>query len=626
MKTGLVMMMALVCCALRTSGTLHARPDRFPAVKKGVADLRGMGADTAGTPVRLAGEWEFYYGRFIPPEVFSRPTDRPAPEFIHVPSIWNTSVSGGAEPNGQGHATYRAVILTAEPSERSTSRPFALMMPAVESAYTLFVNGIPSAANGVPGTDRQGTLPEWRPLIIDLPVGADKIELVVQISNFHHARGGFSQAPCFGSAEAVRKTRERGVALKLFTFGCLFMIAFYHVMIFCLRPREKTALYFGLFCLCMAVRSLVIEEFFLVSLFPALPWDTVVRITYLSFSLGIAAFSPFLHSLYVQDALPWGNRIFTGIGLVYSAVILVTPPMVFTGWVAGFQAVILAGGVYALGILIRAVRNGREGALLFLGAFAVYFVCILSDTFHHYLGIHTDYVAPMGFIVFISMQAVVLARRYAGAFVRIEELFQEKTKLEGAAFTLQSLSYIDPLTGVANRRRLDDYMHGAWRRSEDSGEPVSLIMIDIDFFKAYNDRFGHPAADGVLKKIAHALEACVSRPTDLVARYGGEEFAAVLPGTDLKGAFALSEIIRGKIQGLKVLAADTSASDYVSVSLGCAVAFPGAGKKPDDLIRSADSALYRAKTRGRNRTEMNGPRPSSSNSIRSGDLPNGPSS
>lgn len=592
----LFMIMALLVLAVWPSTAMAGVTAK---AHEGVVDLRGHDFVETG-PIKLKGKWEFHYGRFVPPEEFPSGEPLSGADFIPVPSTWKGFVSEGRTLPGTGYATYRLKILL-DPWDAAQR---AMLLPGLDTAFTLYVNGTAVASAGIAGMDRDSSVPEWKPMVVDFMSRDDLLDVVIHISNFHHARGGIGQTAFFGDAESIRGLREKGVAMKLFTFGSLFMIALYHLAIFILRPKEKSALYFGLFCFCMAVRSLVIEEFFLTSVFPGISYDTLARITYLTFSLGVSAFAFFLYSLYGQEMKKPALFVLAGAGIAYSLVIAAAPVTVFTGLVQAFQAVIIAGSLYGLLVFVRAALRKREDAVLFLAAFVFCFVCIVNDTLHHNQVISTAYIVPTGFLIFIFMQSVVLARRYSRAFVRIAELFREKTKLEGTTLTLQSLSYLDPLTGIANRRRLDEYLDTEWRRAAREKTPISMILMDIDFFKKYNDRYGHLAGDGVLKRIARALESSVHRPADLVARYGGEEFAVILPNTELPGAEALSENIRKKILELKIPSAEKSVSEYVSVSLGCTSFLPNSSEKPRVLVEYADRALYRAKEGGRNRTEV----------------------
>lgn len=168
---------------------------------------------------------------------------------------------------------------------------------------------------------------------------------------------------------------------------------------------------------------------------------------------------------------------------------------------------------------------------------------------------------------------------------------------------MENLSYLDQLTGISNRRRLDEILEIEWQRALLTEEKLAFIMIDIDFFKSYNDEFGHLAGDEVLRIIATAIASCSRESTDIVARYGGEEFAVLLPNTDLRGAVVLAETIRKKVLNLNIASAEKKASDSVTISLGCAALQPKAEGEPLELIKLADKQLYYAKTKGRNRTE-----------------------
>lgn len=179
------------------------------------------------------------------------------------------------------------------------------------------------------------------------------------------------------------------------------------------------------------------------------------------------------------------------------------------------------------------------------------------------------------------------------------KLFEEK--LQRTNEFLKQLSTMDGLTGIANRRRFDEFMEIECARSKDSGLPISLIMFDIDFFKLYNDTYGHQAGDDCLKLIASTISLKINRSSDLFARYGGEEFAIVLPGTDLKGAAKVAEKVRKAVEDIKILHSGSKVSQYVTISVGV-VSSETVNPEPKSMIVKADDALYCAKNLGRNRT------------------------
>jgi diguanylate cyclase (GGDEF)-like protein len=187
---------------------------------------------------------------------------------------------------------------------------------------------------------------------------------------------------------------------------------------------------------------------------------------------------------------------------------------------------------------------------------------------------------------------------------REEELLRVTHQLQEANQTLQRISAQDALTGVANRRSFDSHLAHEWSRAAREQKPLSLIICDIDYFKAFNDYYGHPRGDECLRQVARALRAPVKRPGDLVARYGGEEFVVLLPWTVLSGAVALAEKLRERIASLRIPHARSLAAPHVTLSLGAASVIPLRQARTAGLVEAADQALYAAKERGRNRVEF----------------------
>jgi len=173
-------------------------------------------------------------------------------------------------------------------------------------------------------------------------------------------------------------------------------------------------------------------------------------------------------------------------------------------------------------------------------------------------------------------------------------------QLETANQELERLVNADGLTQVANRRRFDQYLTQEWFRSQGE-EPLSLVMCDVDFFKLYNDTYGHQAGDDCLRHVAQAIHKSVMRNSDLVARYGGEEFAVILPNTDAMGALAVAERIKVNVEQTCIPHSRSQVSQYVTVSQGVATAIPSDDSSQESLIAAADKALYHAKGLGRNR-------------------------
>ena len=169
---------------------------------------------------------------------------------------------------------------------------------------------------------------------------------------------------------------------------------------------------------------------------------------------------------------------------------------------------------------------------------------------------------------------------------------------------LERQSMVDGLTGIPNRRRYQEHLALVWGQCLRQRSALTLILMDVDYFKAYNDHYGHQAGDDCLVRVAQALETTHRRYLDLVARYGGEEFICILPGTDGPGALSRAEAMRTAVESLAIPHAYSSAGSRVTISLGAVCYHPRAGDGPEAAVALADQALYRAKQEGRNRTIM----------------------
>ncbi len=193
--------------------------------------------------------------------------------------------------------------------------------------------------------------------------------------------------------------------------------------------------------------------------------------------------------------------------------------------------------------------------------------------------------------------ASITANLVVQQFARMEEINANLAKMNDE---LQKISSLDGLTGVANRRFHDEMFTREWRRCRRNRQSLSLVMIDIDFFKLYNDCYGHPAGDACLIKIAETLNSVIHRPTDLLARYGGEEFVYTLSECDKDAACIIAEKARVTIDRLQIPHKESLVSAHVTISLGVATIIPEQSIEYTTLSEQADNALYHAKESGRN--------------------------
>ncbi|MCU0976255.1 MAG: GGDEF domain-containing protein [Steroidobacteraceae bacterium] len=302
--------------------------------------------------------------------------------------------------------------------------------------------------------------------------------------------------------------------------------------------------------------------------------------------------------------------------------------IVFPLLTAGFAATLVAGTGRLLRALVAVAAPTvvvAVTALVLLGerhaGQSVFPVLVITTMFVYYLLGQSFYGAlrtgAIGFVAFLAGAWLIGLAQEAFAY---QVLLLAITNLVGGtvAYTLEAarrtawlearllaeMADRDGLTGIHNRRCLDAHLHAAWQQGIREQRPMALLMIDIDCFKPYNDRYGHQAGDEVLKQVAGLLAQGARRPLDLVARYGGEEFAVVLYDTTRAHAAALAERIVAEVRNLGITNAGSSCAPVVTVSVGVALVQPAPGRRPEGFVQLADAALYAAKDAGRDRVHV----------------------
>lgn len=188
-------------------------------------------------------------------------------------------------------------------------------------------------------------------------------------------------------------------------------------------------------------------------------------------------------------------------------------------------------------------------------------------------------------------------------------LRESQKKLAETNLELLRLVNVDSLTGLANRRHFDESLHLEWKRAERNQTSLSVMMLDIDFFKSYNDTYGHLKGDEILRKVAGIIQKSVMRPADQASRYGGEEFVVILPETSSSGAKSLAEEIRKNVEALNIPHEGSTIASCLTISIGIASVVPFGEDGPLSLVKLADAALYQAKDGGRNRVVESEPQP-----------------
>ncbi len=391
-------------------GGCELRRASGPQAVKGVLDLSGW--DFAhGGPAELVGEYEFYWNQHLSPLDFAGVSPPQPSGFIQVPGYWNNAQVDGRELPGEGFATYRLTVLLGKHPPA-----LALEVAEVSTAYRLFVDDRLVAAVGSAGETGQTTEPRQIPVLVSFAPASDRLHLLLQVSNFHHRRGGLWEVVRLGEEGQLRALRERERLGDFFLLGGIFVMALYHLTLFALRRRFRASFYYGIFCFLVALRMLTTDERYLVDLLANLSWAPIVKLDYLSFYLAVPVFGLFLNSFFMS----FSTRLVRGclmVGFAFSAVVILTPVRIFSHTLPVYEiyTLVLAGYAFVHFLLV-ALRRPQVDAIVFLAGLSALFLAMINDILYVERFIQTGFWAPYALLVFIISQSYMISFRLIKTF------------------------------------------------------------------------------------------------------------------------------------------------------------------------------------------------------------------
>lgn len=377
---------------------------------------------------KLHGEVEFYYDTLLTPNDFHR-LAKPVPSgLIEIPGKWNDFKINSEKINGYGKGTYKFEINVPEKGW------YGLKITEFKSAYSLWINGEYLGGAGVVSSNKQGMVPSRQRKEYYYLSATDHIEVILQVSNFHHYKGGATETILFGTAQNLINYKNKQIGVETFIFGLLFILFIYHLILYFYRKEDKSILYFSLLCFAMFLRLGFIGEKILLDIASFIPWDIAIRIEYISlYSIGIFAVL-FARKLFPNEISRWLVKLISMISIGFIILVLFTSPTIFSYSPAWFIYIIGAAALYLLIMVFVALLRGREYSLsIFIGYF-VFFIFSLNDLLNYNHIIDSAFLMPLGLLVVTFSQAYVLAKKMATAYSKIkilsDELTQHANKLE----------------------------------------------------------------------------------------------------------------------------------------------------------------------------------------------------
>jgi signal transduction histidine kinase len=437
----------LVCITLLLAGSISyvtaQQKPMEPSVTHGILDLRET--DFSSTTIQLDGEWSFWWKQLLTPEqIKSIPAT-----YVQVPFLWNKLEVNGEKLPHIGYATYACTILM--PKQKPT---MGIQVHHAYTSYKLYANGHLLTSNGTPGTTAATTTPFWTTRTVTLPA-ADTIELVMQVSNFFHGRGGINKSIVVGSRDKVLRQYYIDVAYDLVLAGCLFMGGLFFFGLFTFGRHDKTILFFSLFCMVYSYRMIGTELYILHALFPSLNWFVTLKLEYLTLVISIGLFGKYTLLLYPRDGHPFMLKMLISLCILYGALILITTPAVYTPLLFYFLILCFVYIAYGIYIYMNAFHHKRSGSLYALLSSGVMFLIFLVISFK-YFGI----IEPSkgwifgGYIAFFFLQSMVLSHRFSDKLKRSARDAEQALHAKSVFLSNMSHEIRTPLNSVIGMSHL----------------------------------------------------------------------------------------------------------------------------------------------------------------------------
>jgi|GEM_PF-1934393 len=565
----------------------------------------------------LDGSWEIYGSQLLTPlDLQSQAMD---PDLlITLPNSVSNTNAGIYFPDGKGYATLRKIVQVSD-----LTQPYGLKTNYFGSANKIWINGRLMFTSGKVSDNAETYIPQYMPAEIFFTTETPTIEVVIQVANYQHRRVYLGDV-WLGSQDNIKHMTELGIIKESLLFGSLLAIAFYYFIFFLIQPSYKASLYLSIISLTVSLRGIVTSERVIMRLLPSLPGEWMMKLGYLPSFLILPLILLYIHDLFQADIMDRTAYWMKHLAVAFTVLVLVTPVAVYDFIFEYLRLVLILGAVISLlFIATHPIFRRHKGYPYLVLAGLIVLLTAVSDTLREYNYLQTPELMSFGFTCFIMIQALFLAWNFNSAYKRSSRLAGEnaqmleqitalnldlETRIRARTAELElmnkrfeEMSKLDPLTNLPNRRYFEERFTQEWFRAERTQQPLAILMIDIDFFKKYNDTFGHVKGDDCLIDVTVAIKETLSRGGDFLARYGGEEFIVLLPDTHLTGAYVVGENICKAVLAKQFENPDSELSPFVTVSVGGTAVLCNGPSQMESIINTADQALYNAKNTGRNR-------------------------
>lgn len=472
----------------------------------------------------LSGEWDFFWEQFIHG---GSPGKNVTTE--KVPGNW---ASEGRFP-ASGYGTYRLELKGLD-----AGQIYSLYIPEMISAYRFFINGTELSSNGIPGNSRETTTPRYLPLTVEFVAIESSNIIHIQVSNFNYRKSGIWRDLFIGFPAAIQKMQQKKMLRDMFLLGILIFISAYHISLYLFRREEKAELFFGLICLVMSLRLVSTGEQLLSYYLPAIPWGIIRKLEFSAFPLSSALAPLFMRSLFPNESNLKFIRGILALSSVEGVIFFILPVRVSNYFIVPAEIFILFVLIYSLSIIIRAILNKRIGSILILSAMMILILSIINDLLYSNQIISSIYMTPIGFILFIIIQSMMLSRRYALSFKTIENLTQNLKTFNKSLSRFVPFQFLDFLKKKSILEvNLGDQVH----------EVMTILFADIRSFTTLSEDMTPEENFRFLNSFLSNVVPVIREEGGFVDKFIGDGIMALFPESPdhaLRAAICLQEAVR----------------------------------------------------------------------------------
>lgn len=489
--------------------------------------------------------------------------------------------------NPGNYGTYRTVVKLTD-----SEMIYGLSAHSAMYSQRLFIDGKEYPLVGMPGETKETTVPATHYYKVFFKPEAEKVEIIIQFANFyHHDYGGILPLSFGTQSNILNMVLLKQQQTSMLIGGLLVAFALFLGLFFFFG--DSAFLWFSLINLSSLLRALTMNEKPITLLFTEMPWSIVIGLEYISLILLVLSVFMYINAIF-EEALPKPLVLFViTVCLLYATMVLTIPPLIYTRFLPWFLVFAAGTGLYVsymlIGNLVRKKAKWYPEHVLLMAGVLIYILLSILNMWIFHTAWQNVFIglSKMSTVIFIFINFIVFILR----FFRLDK---KNIALEKANATINNLLRSDALTGIANRLYFWEYFYKVQAYAIRHHSPISIVIADIDHFKAVNDQHGHQVGDQVLVEFAKLLkDNC--REEDLPVRYGGEEFCILLVAADADRAYSQAERIRSKVE------AATFGEQQLKITASFGVATLVENEDLDDLLKRADEALYKAKNNGRNR-------------------------